>query len=69
MLGRYNLTEWTTRLVDRLETMREVAALKMAEEQKARKAVYDKNSQTISLEPGDLVLYRKPGLKPKLTEA
>ena len=45
MLGRYNLTEWTTRLVDRLETMREVAALKMAEAQKARKAVYDKNSQ------------------------
>ena len=69
VLGRYNLTEWTTRLVDRLETMREVAALKMAEAQKARKAVYDKNSQTRSLEPGDLVLYRKPGLTPKLTEA
>ena len=29
---------------DRLETMREVAALKMTESQKARKAVYDKNS-------------------------
>ena len=69
VLGRYNLTEWTTRLVDRLETMREVAALKMAEAQKARTAVYDKNSQTRSLEPGDLVLYRKPGLTPKLTEA
>ena len=50
-------------MVDRLETMREVAALK------ARKAVYDKNSQTRSLEPGDMVLYRKPGLTPKLTEA
>ena len=41
----------------------------MAEAQKARKAVYVKNSQTRSLEPGDLVLYRKPGLTPKLTEA
>ena len=69
VLGRYNLTEWMTRLVDRLETMREVTALKMAEVQKARKAVYDKNSQTRSLEPGDLELYRKPGLTPKLTEA
>ena len=32
-------------------------------------AVYNKNSQTRSLEPSDLVLYRKPGLTPKLTEA
>ena len=40
VLGRYNLTEWTTRLVDRLETMREVAALKMAEVQKAAENCY-----------------------------
>ena len=59
------------RLVDRLEMMREVMALKMADTQKIKKEVYDdKNSKTRSLYPGDLVINKKnTGLTPKLTEA
>ena len=64
--GIMNLTEWSKKLQDRLDLMRETMAERASRAVKSRKDYYDRNSVQRKVAVGDLVLYRIPGIDRKL---
>ena len=66
--GNVNLAEWIDFNLERVETLREKAATKIAETAHERKAKWDKRAKERPFEVGDLVLVRKPGICAKLEE-
>ena len=63
-----NLAEWIDLNIERVETLREKAATKIAETAHERKAKWDKRAKERPFEVGNLVLVRKPGMCAKLEE-
>ena len=66
-MGQLNLTDWSEKLQDRLEVMRETG-WEASKAVKSRKDYYDRNSVVRIIAVGNLVLYRTPGLNCKLDE-
>ena len=64
-----NLTEWSEKLQDRLEVMRETMAERASTAVKSRKDYYGRNSVERKIAVRDLVLYRIPGIDCKRAEA
>ena len=64
-----NVCEWVAGLMDRLERMRDCAALKMSKGKEGRLKYYNKGSKLREFEEGELVLYRIPGMSCKLADS
>ena len=61
--------KWTSDLADRLDDIRDIIVAKDADAKEKRKVAYDKFTKVRQYQVGDKVLYRKPGLTPKLEES
>jgi len=55
--------EWVNGLAERLELMRDCAALKLGKSRESRLRYVNRGSKLRELEVGSLVLYRVPGMK------
>ena len=66
---KYNMSKWVEDLVDRLELLRDKADAQKLSGSEGRKARYDKGASWRTLEVGDQVLVRTPGLLGKLQQA
>ncbi len=64
-----NVCDWVAGLIERLERMRDCAALKMCKGKESRLRYYNKGSKMRAFEVGDLVLYRIPGMSCKLADS
>ncbi len=64
-----NVCEWVAGLMDRLERMRDCAALKMCKGKEGRLRYCNKGSKLREFVEGELVLYRIPGMSCKLADS
>ena len=64
-----NVCDWVAGLMDRLERMRDCAALKMSKGKEGRLRYYNKGSKMREFAEGELVLYRIPGMSCKLADS
>ena len=66
---RLNVCEWVTRMAERLENVRDSAALRMAKGKESRLQYLNKGTKMREFKEGDLVLYRVPGRTCKLSDS
>ena len=66
---KLSTSSWVENLCEHLELMREIALFNSLSEVMKTKRRYDKNSVKRSFEEGSKVLYRIPGMIPKLQDA
>ncbi len=64
-----NVCDWVAGLMDRLERMRDCAALKMSKGKEGRLRYYNRGSKLREFEVGDMILYRIPGMSCKLADS
>ncbi len=64
-----NVCDWVAGMMDRLERMRDCAALKMAKGKESRLRYCNKGSKLRVFEKGDRVMYRIPGMFCKLADS
>ncbi len=64
-----DVCDWVARLMDRLERMRDCAALGLSRNREGKRKYYNKGCKMRTLEEGDLVLYRVPGMSCKLADS
>ncbi len=64
-----SVCDWVAGLMDRLERMRDCAALKMSKSKEGRMRYYNRGSKVREFEVGELVLYRIPGMSCKLADS
>ncbi len=64
-----NVCDWVAGLMDRLERMRDCAALKMSKGKEVRLRYYNRGSKLREFEVGDMILYRIPGMSCKLADS
>ncbi len=67
--AKLNVCEWVLCMAERLELMRECAAVKMLKERKGRMEYANRGSKLREFKRGDKVLYRIPGLNSKLSDS
>ncbi len=61
--------EWVNGLAERLDLMRDCAALKLGKSRESRLKYVNRGSKSRELEEGSLVLYRVPGMSSKLADS
>ncbi len=66
---RLNVCEWVTRMAERLENVRDSAALRMAKGKESRLQYMNRGTKMREFKEGDLVLYRVPGRTCKLSDS
>ncbi len=66
---RLNVCDWVTGMAERLELMRDCAALKSAKCKEGRMMYLNKGTKLREFEVGSLVLYRVPGMSCKLADS
>ncbi len=66
---KWNVCEWVGNMADRLEMMRDCAALKMAKGKEGRMALLNRGKKLREFAVGSKVLYRIPGLSCKLLDS
>ncbi len=66
---RLNVCEWVTKMAERLESVRDSAALRMAKGKESRLQYVNKGTKLREFKVGDLVLYRVPGMTCKLSDS
>ncbi len=66
---RLNVCEWVTKMAERLENIRDSAALRMAKGKESRLQYLNKGTKLREFKEGDLVLYRVPGMTCKLSDS
>ena len=64
-----NVCEWVVTMAERLEMMRDCAALKLAKGKESRMAYLNRGTKLRELRVGSLVLYRVPGMSCKLADS
>ncbi len=64
-----NVCDWVVGLMDRLERMRDCAALGLSKSKEGRRKYYNKGCKMRTFKEGDLVLYRVPGMSCKLADS
>ncbi len=70
MEGReMGVCEWVNGLAERLDLMRDCAALKLGKSRESRLKYVNRGSKSRELEEGSLVLYRVPGMSSKLADS
>ncbi len=66
---KLNVCEWVRCMAERLERMRECAAVKMMKGKQGRLDYVNRGSKLREFEEGQLVLYRVPGMQSKLADS
>ncbi len=66
---KLNVCEWVTKMAERLENVRDSAALGMAKGKESRLQYVNKGTKLREFKEGDLVLYRVPGMTCKLSDS
>ncbi len=66
---RLNVCEWVTRMAERLENVRDSAALGVAKGKESRLQYLNRGTKMREFKEGDLVLYRVPGRTCKLSDS
>ncbi len=64
-----NVCEWVKEMAEKLELMRDCAELRMAKNKEGRMKFLNRGCKTREFVVGDLVLYRIPGMKCKLSDS
>ncbi len=67
--SKLNVCDWVMKMAERMDIMRDCAALKMAKGRESRMRYLNKGSKLREFEDGSLVLYRVPGLSCKLADS
>ncbi len=67
--AKMKMSKWIDGIADRLQLIREEAALAAEKTVERRKELYDKNSKLRELEVGERVRYRIPGMHSALSES
>ncbi len=67
--SKLNVCEWTRCMAEKLELMRDCAALRLAVAKESRTRHMNSGSKARELKVGDKVLYRIPGLQCKLADS
>ncbi len=66
---KLNVCEWVMKMAERLENVRDSAALRMAKGKESRLQYVNKGAKLREFKEGDLVLYRVPGMTCKLSDS
>ncbi len=66
---RLNVCEWVATMAERLEMMRDCAALKLAKGKESRMSYFNRGTKLREFKVGSLVLYRVPGMFCKLADS
>ncbi len=66
---QFNVCEWVRCMAERLERMRECAAVKMAKGKQSRLSYMNRGCKLREFKAGQLVLYRVPGMHSKLADS
>ncbi len=66
---KLNVCEWVMRMAERLERVRDSAALKVSKSRESRMQYLNRGTKLREFKEGDLVLYRVPGMTCKLADS
>ncbi len=67
--GKLDVCEWVMRMSERLESIRDSAALRVARSKESRMQYANRGMKLREFKKGDLVLYRVPGMTCKLADS